>query len=190
MEEYLAIIKMFAGNFAPRTFMLCQGQILPIAQNTALFSLLGTTYGGNGQNTFALPDLRGRAPIGTGQGPGLNSYVLGEIGGSESITILQTQMPAHSHVITLSNLVIADNSTPNAATASGNRLANSPKTGSGPNASTLNTYTTGTGNPVTLNSTGGATAGITGGSQPISILSPYLAINFVITTVGLFPSRN
>src|SRR6478672_10112699 len=96
-EPFLAEIIMFAGNFAPRGWAFCQGQILSIAQNTALFSLLGTTYGGNGQTTFALPDLRGRVPVGTGQGPGLSNYDLGQVSGSESVTLTVSQMPAHNH---------------------------------------------------------------------------------------------
>src|SRR3712207_1329671 len=93
----IAEIRMFAGNFAPRGWAFCQGQILSIAQNTALFSLLGTTYGGNGQTTFALPDLRGRVPMQPGQGPGLSSHNLGEQGGSETVTLISSQMPAHNH---------------------------------------------------------------------------------------------
>src|SRR5438270_2669849 len=96
-EPFLGEIRMFGGNFAPRGWSLCNGQLLPIAQNTALFSLLGTTYGGNGQTTFALPDLRGRVPLHWGQGPGLSNYDLGEQTGTESVTLLSTQMPAHSH---------------------------------------------------------------------------------------------
>src|SRR6185369_16953456 len=96
-EPYIASIVMFAGNFAPRGWAFCAGQILPISQNTALFSLLGTTYGGNGQTTFALPDLRGRVPNSSGQGPGLANYDLGQVGGFESITLTTNAIPAHSH---------------------------------------------------------------------------------------------
>lgn len=101
MEGYIAQIILFAGTFAPRGWAFCQGQILSISQNTALFSLLGTTYGGNGQTTFALPDLRGRAPIGTGQGPGLSSISLGQMAGTENVTLLITQLPAHTHTVTV-----------------------------------------------------------------------------------------
>ena len=103
MDEYLGMIKIFAGNFAPRGWAFCSGQILSIHQNTALFSLLGTTYGGNGQTTFALPDLRGRAPIAFGQGPDLSSYALGETGGVEKVTLLTTEIPAHTHALNVSN---------------------------------------------------------------------------------------
>src|SRR5436853_7748499 len=99
-EPFIAEIVMFAGNFAPRGWAFCQGQILAIAQNTALFSLLGTTYGGNGQTTFALPDLRGRVPNSAGQGPGLQNFDLGEVGGVETVTLQVTEMPAHTHSVT------------------------------------------------------------------------------------------
>src|SRR6187399_1257120 len=98
-EPFLAEIVMFAGNFAPRGWAFCQGQILAISQNTALFSLLGTTYGGNGQTTFALPDLRGRVPVGTGQGPGLPTMDLGQVGGEPTHTLITTEMPAHQHAL-------------------------------------------------------------------------------------------
>src|SRR4051812_28387187 len=100
MEADLAMVFMFAGNFAPRGFASCEGQILAISQNTALFSLLGTTYGGNGQTTFALPDLRGRSAIGQGQGPGLSPYVEGQTGGSETVTLTVNQLPPHTHNLT------------------------------------------------------------------------------------------
>jgi microcystin-dependent protein len=102
-EPFLAEIILFAGNFAPRGWAFCQGQILSIAQNTALFSLLGTTYGGNGTTTFALPDLRGRVPVGQGQGPGLSAYTLGEVSGSESRTLTVNQLASHTHVVNASN---------------------------------------------------------------------------------------
>ena len=98
-EPFLGEIKMFGGNFAPRGYALCNGQLLAIQQNTALFALLGTTYGGNGQTTFALPDLRGRVPMSSGQGPGLTSRTLGEMSGSENVTLLSNQMPAHNHSV-------------------------------------------------------------------------------------------
>src|SRR5215467_354877 len=100
---FLGGIFMFAGNFAPRGYALCQGQILSIAQNTALFSILGTTYGGNGQTTFALPDLRGRRPVHQGQGPGLSAYTLGEMSGVENRTLLVSNIPAHNHLVNCSN---------------------------------------------------------------------------------------
>src|SRR5689334_14491352 len=122
----LASIAIFAGNFAPRGWALCNGQILPIAQNTALFSLLGTTYGGNGQTTFALPDLRGRAPIGTGQGPGLSNVDLGQVGGTENVTLLTSNMPMHNHSLNASSAA-ADVGAPGATVV----LANSGDSRSG-----------------------------------------------------------
>src|SRR6476660_7370238 len=98
-EPFLAEVILFAGNFAPRGYAFCQGQILSIAQNTALFSLLGTTFGGNGQTTFALPDLRGRVPMGQGQGPGLTDRVLGELSGQETVTLISNEIPAHNHAL-------------------------------------------------------------------------------------------
>lgn len=100
MEPFIGEIKMFGGNFAPRGYAFCAGQIMAISQNTALFSLLGTVYGGNGQSTYGLPDLRGRSPVGQFQGPGLSMIDLGEVGGTESVTLIQSQMPIHTHLAT------------------------------------------------------------------------------------------
>ena len=125
-EPFLGQLMLFGGNFAPRGWALCNGQILAINQNTALFSLLGTTYGGNGQTTFALPDLRGRAPLHAGQGPGLSPYALGQVGGTENVTLLATEMPAHTHA---QPATAADETTnrPNAAVpAAGRRVREQP----------------------------------------------------------------
>ena len=172
-SPFLGEIKMFGGNFAPRGYAFCSGQILPIAQNTALFSLLGTTYGGNGQTTFALPDLRGRVPVHQGQGPGLSPYDLGQVGGTETTTLTVNQMPSHNHFI-------AANSGPGttAAPASNAALA----------ASTARDrlYTTN----ATNTNLAPASLSPTGGNQPVSILQPYLVINFIIALEGIFPSRN
>lgn len=199
MEGYIASIMLFAGNFAPRNWAFCAGQLMPISQNTALFALLGTTYGGNGQTTFGLPDLRGRTPIGTGQGPGLQNIILGEMAGTNNVTLLSSNMPIHTHTASLSNLA----STPQAATVTGdaitpenNYLALSPKIGSGPNATQLKTYATptaATGNikPMVGNAVSGtATNSTAGGSTPFSIMQPYLGMNYVICMYGIFPSRN
>jgi len=180
MDEYLSVIKMFGCNFAPRGWVLCYGQIMSIAQNTALFSLLGTTFGGNGQTTFALPNLQGRSPIGMGNGAGLTPRVLGETGGTESITILSTQMPQHTHFIA------ANTGAGTTGVPTNSYLSASPKNGSGPNAVSLNTYTT-TAPDTTLNP---QTVSVAGGSQPISIVQPFLAVNYSICTAGIFPSRN
>lgn len=167
---------MSGFNFPPRGYATCQGQILSIAQNTALFSLLGTTYGGNGQTTFALPDLRGRLPMGQGQGPGLSPRTLGEVSGTETVTLLVTQMPAHNHGFTLNAVSEAgDTSVPTGA-----YLAN---TGA------LDKEYKASGTVVAMNSGAGA-VGASGGSQPHSNMPPYLVLNFYIALEGIFPSRN
>jgi len=202
MDEYLGIIKIFGGNFAPRGWAMCQGQNIAISANTALFSILGTTYGGNGQSTFALPDLRGRAPIGYGQGPGLtNNYVLGQKAGVEAVTLTIMQMPIHNHVATF---------TPGGGGGGGGVKASSaPGAVPAPSATnpTLAAATDPDGNvtinlynasapDITLNTGGGGsgggtvTVGNSGGSQPFSILQPILAVNYIICTEGLFPTRN
>lgn len=170
----------FGGNFAPVNYALCQGQLLSISQNTALFSILGTTYGGNGQTTFSLPDLRGRAPIGQGQGPGLSNISLGQTGGTESATLTTPNMPVHTHTL---SAVQTKGTTQ--APASGSLLARST------DSSTVNSLpeiyvpagTAGTQVPL-----GGV--GAAGGSQPFSIRDPFLAINWLIALQGIFPSRN
>ncbi len=173
----MATIIMFAGNFAPKYWAFCQGQILSIAQNTALFSLLGTTYGGDGRTTFALPDFRGRVPIGTGDGPGLSGYDLGQMSGSEHVTLTVAQMPAHAHQISAHVAVSTSNGTtdePNnnvlAGTTNDNYAAASSANGQ-------------------LGGVSASDAPV-GGNQPFSIVQPYLAMNFVICTQGIFPSRN
>ena len=171
-EPYLAEIYMGGMNFAPRGYASCDGQILPIAQNTALFSVLGTTFGGNGQTTFALPDLRGRVPMHTGQGPGLSPRTLGEQGGSENTTLLTTQMPAHNHAL----IGVTDAGT--ASEPTGAYLANS-------GALDKEYKTTGT-----LTQMNPAAVGVAGGSQPFNTLQPYLVLTFYIALEGIFPSRN
>ena len=176
-EPYLGQIILFAGNFAIRNYAMCNGQILPIAQNTALFSLLGTTYGGNGQTTFALPDLRGRAPLHFGQGPGLSPYTLGEVSGTENQTLLLTNLPAHNHLMRTSS-------------SDGNDSAPAPTTVPGVvknGANTLNAYTV-TNNPDSTFLNTDITN--TGNNQPVPILQPFLALNFLIALQGIFPSRN
>ena len=177
-ECYLGEIRMFAGNFAPRGYALAQGQLLSISQNTALFSILGTTYGGNGQTTFALPDLRGRAPIGQGQGPGLSSRDLGEVGGTETVTQTVSQMAMHTHP----------------ATARG---TNAPATHIRPQGRVLakvdpttvaNVYAAG---PADVDMAPDAlSVGTAGASQPLPIMSPFLGINFIVCLEGIFPPRN
>ena len=193
--QYLAEITLFAGNFAPRGTAFCQGQILSIAQNTALFALLGTTYGGNGQTTFSLPDLRGRVPIGQGTGPGLSSIALGQAGGTETVTLLTTQLPAHTHTATFNGSTSTLSAATSKATVqtpvAGVVLAKS--TDSAGTAVPLIYAPSGTATPVALgglNVAGTVTNANTGGGQPVGIRNPYLGLNFIIYLEGIFPSRN
>jgi len=183
-EPFIGEIKLFGFGFAPRGYMLCSGQILSISQNTALFSLLGTVYGGNGSTTFALPNLNGRIPVGQGQSPGTSNYTLGEVSGTEQITLLSAQMPMHIHTVNSVRVNILANS------ANGTEQSpdgNYPAVSTGgisiyKDSSTPNTFmgaTTVTG-----------TTDIAGGSQPFPILQPYVALNYSIATMGIFPSRN
>jgi microcystin-dependent protein len=163
-------------NFSPRGWAFCSGQILPIAQNTALFSLLGTTFGGNGQTTFALPDLRGRTALSSGQGPGLSSYDLGQVGGTESETITINQMPAHNHPYT--GGLNASSATKVVPTPGGNFLGGA------------SIYVGGAADAVLAAGSVTGQIGNNGGSQPISLLQPYLVLNWCIALEGIFPSRN
>ena len=172
VETFLGEIRMFAGNFAPTGWAFCQGQLLLIAQNQALFSLLGTTYGGNGTTTFALPDLRGRVPVGFGQGPGLSNKYLGQQFGTETVTLTTAQMPAHSHTV-------------NAVTTEGNQ--NLPTNSLPANTKTLDKEYSDAASNTTMKS---GMIGITGSSQPVNISQPSLGVNFIIALQGIFPSRN
>lgn len=181
-EPFIGEVKLFGFNFAPRGYQTCQGQILSIAQNTALFSLLGTTYGGNGQTTFGLPDLQGRMAIGQGTGPGLPTYVMGEVGGATTTSILTTNMPSHIHTLNAVKVQIK---------ASANPASEQDPNGMFPAVTTSSIYSD-TASPSAF--TGGAvvsgTTDIAGGSQPVSILNPYLCMNYSIALQGIFPSRN
>jgi len=178
MDTYLGEIKMFGGNFAPRGFALCNGQLLSISQNTALFSLLGTTYGGDGIQTFGLPDLRGRAPIHWGNGIGLTPRVIGEESGSEDVTLLQSEMPAHNHLVNASttiatqvlptNFILAQSTDAGVGGTPSNFIeASSANTTMAPNA-----------------------LSISGSSLPHDNMQPYLTISFIIALTGVYPSRN
>ncbi len=180
MEGYIAEIRMFAGNFAPRNWAYCQGQVMSIAQNTALFSLLGTTYGGNGQTTFALPDFRGRIAVGAGPaGPGLSEYALGQVGGTESNTLLINNMPAHNHAVTGSVTMSGLADTGTTDTPEGTYLASN---GTNMFATTQDV----TMKPLNVN----LQTGIIGNSQPVNNIQPYLGMNYIICLFGIFPSRN
>ena len=170
-DPFVAEIRIFPFNFAPRGWAWCDGQLMPLSQNTALFSLLGTTYGGNGKSNFALPDLQGRAPMHPGQGPGLSLHDLGETGGSETVSLLESEIPAHSHTMSAS----ADPAdlripapTRSMATSSGGNIY-------GPAA-----------NLVSLAPEALAPAG---GDQPHNNMQPYLTLNFCIALQGVFPPR-
>lgn len=173
-------IKMFAGNFPPRNWLFCQGQHLSIAQNTALFSILGTTYGGNGQTTFALPDLRGRVPVGAGQGPGLPVMTQGEIAGSPTQTLSISNLPSHNHTVT-----------GGVSASTGLGTLTEPGSGAVPAGSNQRNaqYAPGGSADTTL-PMGNVTVGLTGNNTPISVMQPYLGMHYIIAVQGIFPSRN
>lgn len=181
-EPFIGEVKLLGFNFAPKGYSTCQGQILSIAQNTALFSLLGTTYGGNGQTTFGLPDLQGRMPIGQGQGAGLPFYSMGEVGGTVSTTLTSANMPAHVHTLNSARVNIKA-STANAGETSPDGTVPAT-TGTPAYADTAQTGIFTGGAAIT------GTTDITGGNQPFSILNPYLCMNYSIALQGIFPSRN
>lgn len=170
-DPFIGQLALVPYNFAPRGWAFCEGQILPISQNTALFSLLGTTYGGDGQVTFALPDLRGRVPISAGQGPGLADYILGQTGGEETTTLTIAQMPAHSHAA-LADPDVGSSDSPGGNTPARN-AAGVPQYGSATSASLA-----------------AGAIGVTGGSQPHNNLQPYLTLHWIIALQGIFPTQN
>jgi microcystin-dependent protein len=194
-QPFLGEIKIVGFNFNPRGYAYCSGQILAISQNSALFALLGTTYGGNGTTTFGLPNLQSRVPVGQGQGAGLSPYVLGQMGATENTTLLISNMPAHNHTLTGSVTVTTNVNTVSAvgdqAKPGGHLLAK------GQDATTtaiMNNYSDaatdsilgGVGSSVTNT----LQVGVTGSGIPFSHLSPYLALNFIIATSGIFPTRS
>ncbi|MEO1263199.1 MAG: tail fiber protein [Bacteroidota bacterium] len=186
MEPYLAEIRMFGGNFAPRAWALCDGQLLAINSNQALFSLLGTTYGGDGRTTFGLPAMRGRLAVGYGEGPGLTNRPMGQKSGSPTNTLTTLNLASHSHAA--------------AATGSLAMGPGSATTGTGANSSLASTATAGDifidadpnaavklkGNPIDV----AMTVGQTGNQQPLNNMMPFLAVNYIICVQGIFPSRN
>ena len=192
METFMGTILAFAFNYAPKGWQTCSGQLLSIAQNSALFSLLGTTFGGDGQTTFALPDLRGRSLVGAGQGPGLSFISQGEIAGSESTTLLLANMPMHNHIIVPNQLTVET-----AANAlSGGTITNETDGGNnslaaGGGVPTIYSEPGGTANKIGgITTTISGSTSIAGGSQPFSLRNPLLGINYCIAIQGLFPSRN
>jgi len=192
---FLGAVFLVGFNFAPRGYAFCNGQLLPISQNAALFSLLGTTYGGNGQTTFSLPDLRGRVAVGMGQGPGLDEIYLGEVAGSNSITLLSSNMPSHTHIATVTAGAGSSSATLNAVSDAGNTTI---PTGNylAASKSATNAGFKSSGSVVQLNA-GSITSELptvtnatAGDSQPMSIKQPYLGLNYIIALQGIFPSRN
>ena len=179
MEGTMAVVTTWAADFAPKNWAYCNGQILPIAQNTALFSLLGTTYGGNGQTTFGLPNLQSRTVLGVGSGGGLSSYVLGQIGGTETVTLNINNIPPHTHTGAMS-VALNANGTDGTQEGPGGNFPGNYASG----------YSAGTPDAVTAVPTYNATIGVAGSSQPYSVLSPYLVVNYIICMYGIYPSRN
>ncbi len=171
-NPFVAEIRIFPFNFAPKGWAFCNGYLLPISQNTALFSLLGTTYGGDGKSNFALPNLQGASPLHQGQGPGLSLYQLGESGGSDTVTLLQSEIPLHGHSL-MGDVSTADVNTPG-PTSSYSR--------STPGSAYRNTTTNLTG--MSANAIAPA-----GGGQPHNNLMPYLTLNFCIALQGVYPPR-
>ena len=182
-EPFIAQIVMFGGNFAPRSWAYCEGQLLPIAQNTALFSLLGTIYGGDGRTTLALPDLRGRFPMHKGNGPGLSSRTLGQNGGNETHTLLTFEMPSHTHTVNNTLSVKASNGVGNQTLPAGNvpAQANDGESNYAPDDASADQ---------TSPLAGAVTNGNTGGTFPHNNMPPFLCVNFIILLVGTYPSRS
>ena len=168
---YVGEILMFAGNFAPAGWAICDGSLLPIAENETLFALIGTTYGGDGQSTFALPDLRGRVPIHAGQGPGLSPRVIGQTGGAEQVTLTPSQMPAHGHSLRASSAAASAS-----ASVAGGLLATP--------ASTKLYGVNPSGSPMAANA-----LSTSGGNQPHDNRAPSLGLNHIISLFGVFPSQ-
>jgi microcystin-dependent protein len=171
-NPFLAEIRIFPFNFPPKGWAFCDGQILPLSQNTALFSLLGTTYGGDGKSNFALPNMQGNAPMHPGQGPGLSLHDLGETGGSDTVSLLESEIPSHSHAL-MAQALNASSQTPSPSVG----LAHSKG---------VSAYSTITTNLVTM---ADATVAPAGGDQPHNNLMPYLTLNFCIALQGVYPPR-
>jgi microcystin-dependent protein len=183
MDEFIGIVKLFAGNFAPKGWALCNGQLLSISQNTALFSILGTVYGGDGQTTFALPNLQGTTALGVGTDRGGTYYTQGQLGGSSNVTLNTQQIPAHTHASQIS----VSNTNSTTGTPAATTVLGIPGVTQGRDFVASLGYTTATPN-VNLNNS--VAVASTGGNQPFSVMQPYLAMNYIICMEGIFPSRN
>jgi microcystin-dependent protein len=186
-EPFVGQIQPFGFNFAPRGWAKCDGQLLPISSNSALFSLLGTTYGGDGRTTFGLPDLRGRVPMHAGSGPGLSTRQIGQKSGAENVTLTESQMPAHNHggTVEVTGTVQCNPGDGNADSPAGNTIAKVARTNqfisAGPSSPMHDNTVTASGNFNTSNA---------GGSQPHNNMQPFLVVNYCIALVGIFPSRD
>jgi Microcystin-dependent protein len=181
IDPYLATVTVFAGNFAPRSWAFCDGSLMSIAEYTALFALIGTTYGGDGQTTFALPDLRGRYAVHQGQGPGLPVYYIGEMSGTESTTLLSSNLPVHNHQ------ALSLTGSPG---VSGNDGSIAAPSNAVPAGGTTGRYTTSPADSGMAPTITMVTSPAVGSNQPVSNISPYLAMNYIICIEGIFPSRN
>ncbi len=181
-EPFIGEVKIFGFSFSPLGYDFCNGQLYSIAEYTALFSLIGTTYGGDGQTTFALPNLQGRIPIGQGQGPGLPDYTMGESAGSPTVTLTTAQMPPHVHTLHSMNVKIKASSAAADENAPGNLF---------PGVASASVYTASpTPNVYTGSTQVTGTTDIMGSGMPFSVANPYLVLNYCIATEGIFPSRN
>ena len=185
MDPFVGEIKMVGFNFAPKGYALCNGALMSIAQNSALFALLGVTFGGDGVNTFGLPDYRGRGPVGMGKGPGLSAVTRGEVAGLENVTLTQGNLPAHTHPAT-SGLA----ATPAAFTGAGDVRSQGGGILANPVADIFAAPGSADAALAPIPVTGTITIGPAGNSMPVAIRNPYLGTNFVIATQGVFPSRN
>lgn len=170
-DQFLGEIRILSFNFAPAGWAFCNGQILPLSQNTALFSLLGTMYGGDGKSNFALPNLQDRAPMHPGQGPGLSLHDLGEMGGSETVTLLESEIPSHTHSLNAASL---------------NSQSTTPTNNSLGRGNPVRVFSAGTPNTAT----GTNSIAVSGGGQPHNNMMPYLTMNFCIALQGIFPARS
>jgi microcystin-dependent protein len=179
-QPFVGQVIMFGGNFAPAGWMTCSGQLVPISEYETLFNLIGTTYGGDGQTTFGIPDLQGRVPIHNGQGSGLGSYVIGQKAGSETVTVTTPQLPSHNHLIGIPSAP-ANQSVPSSSTILATESSNAPGTG--------NAYTyAAAGGPQTAMVASSIGSG--GGSQPHNNIQPVMAVTYCISLFGIFPSQN
>jgi microcystin-dependent protein len=187
MDEFIGTLKLFGFNFAPRGWMTCQGQLLSIAQQTALFSLFGTTYGGDGVTNFQLPDLRGRLAVGQGQLIGGGVYTIGEVGGTESVTLTSGQMPAHTHTATAATTAIlsAESTQATAQNPNNKCLASGTNIYADEDPAQNRQMA-----PSCITATTTVTVANAGGSQPVGILQPFLVANYCVCIEGVFPPRN